>query len=110
MTETIYVWSVAGMLLVSGIFHIGLPELTERFMRRIAMVRAVGALLLVLAIPCLLWHGWYFWSLFVALAASGVWRFFFPQSSIRAQQRTYPRWVHGCLLLGGAALVLTLRP
>jgi hypothetical protein len=34
----------------------------------------------------------------------------FPQSSIRAQQRSYPRWVHGCLLVGGAILVWALRP
>ena len=70
------------------------------------MVRAVGALLLVLAIPSLVWRGWYFWTLFAGLTASGLWRLCFPQSSIRAQRRSYPRWVHGCLLVGGAILAV----
>jgi hypothetical protein len=73
-------------------------------------VRFVGGVLIVLALPCLLWRGWYFWTPFGALLVSGFWRLFFPQSSIRAQQQTYPRWVHGWLLWIGAALVLLLKP
>ncbi len=79
-------------------------------MSRVVVVRTVGAVLLASAIPCLIWRGWYFWTLFAGLAASGVWRLVFPHSSIRAQQRSYPRWVHGCLLVGGAILVWALRP
>jgi len=110
MADTIYVWGIAGVLLLSGICHIALPGPTDRLMSRVFVVRAVGLLLLVAAIPCLLWRGWYYLTLFAALAVSGVWRLCFPWSSIRAQQRSYPRWVHGCLLVGGAALVLRLRP
>ena len=110
MAETIYVWGVVGLLLVSGLWHIGAPGLTERWMSRVPVVRATGALLLVMAIPSLMWRGWYFWTLFAGVAASGLWRFCFPQNSIRAQQRLYPRWVHGFLLVGGAILVWAIRP
>lgn len=110
MAETIYLGGVIGLLLVSGLWHIAAPALTERWMSRAPVVRVVGGLLLVMAIPCLVWRGWYFWTLFTGLAVSGFWRLRFPQSSIHAQQRSYPRWVHGCLLIGGAILVWTLRP
>jgi len=63
MAETAYFWSVVGLLLASGLCHIAAPRLTERWMSRVPMVRAVGGLLLVLAIPCLVWRGWYFWTL-----------------------------------------------
>jgi hypothetical protein len=70
----------------------------------------VGAVLLALAIPCVFWGGWYFWTLLLALAASGIWRLCFPHHSIRAQRTLYPRWVHGLLLASGAVLVWALRP
>jgi hypothetical protein len=110
MAETAYLWSVVGLLFVSGLWHIATPGLTERWMSNSRVVRAIGEFLLVLAIPCLVWRGWYFWTLFAGLTASGLWRFCFPQSSIRAQQWSYPRWVHGCLLVGGAILAWVLRP
>jgi hypothetical protein len=110
MVEAIYCWGVAGLLFVSGLCHIVAPELTERWMSGAAAVRWMGAVLLVLAIPCLMWRGWYFWTLFAGLLLSGIWRVFFPRGSIRAQQRSYPRWVHGYLLVGGAALVWALQP
>jgi hypothetical protein len=110
MADSVDVWSIVGLPVLSGICHIAMPGLTERLMSAVAMVRAVGVLLLISAIPCLVWRGWYFRTLFVSLAVSGFWRLCFPQSSIRAQQWTYPCWVHGCLLLGGAALVWTLQP
>ena len=110
MAEAIYSWGLAGLLFVSGLCHIAAQVLTERWMSRPLVVRAVGMLLLILAIPCLVWRGWYFWTLFAGLAVSGLWRLLFPQSSIRAQQRSYPRWVHGCLLVAGAILVWALQP
>jgi hypothetical protein len=110
MAETVYRGVVIGFLVVSGLAHIFAPGQTERWMGRSPVVRAVGILLLILAIPCLVWRGWYFWTLFAGLSLSGIWRLCFPQSSIRAQRRSYPRWVHGCLLLGGGVLVWALRP
>jgi hypothetical protein len=110
MAETVYLQIVAGLLFASGLWHIVVPQLTELWMSKPRVVRAVGALLLVLAVPCLVWGGWYFWTLFAGLTVSGLWRLCFPQSSIRAQRRTYPRWVHGCLLVAGAALVWVLGP
>jgi hypothetical protein len=110
MAKNIYCWGVAAFLLLSGIWHIAAPRLTERWMSKPPVVRAVGIFLVLLAIPCLLGRGWYFWTLAAGLAVSGFWRACFPESSIRAQQRSYPRWVHGCLLIGGAILVWTLQP
>jgi hypothetical protein len=110
MGKAIYSDAVAGLLFVSGIFHIAAPRLTERWMSRKTSVRSVGALLLAIAVPCLVWPEWYFWILFAGLTASGLWRLLFPQSSIRAQQRSYPRWVHGCLMVGGAVLIWVLHP
>ena len=110
MTESIYVGSIASLLLISGLCHIFLPSQTARWLRKPGLVRFVGAWLLLLSVPCLRWRGWYFWTLFGALALSGIWRLCFPRHSIRAQERSYPRWVHGCLLLGGAVAVWALRP
>jgi hypothetical protein len=110
MTETVYFWVVVCLLLVSGFWHIAAPGLTEWWMSKARVVRTAGALLLMLAIPSLVWRGWYFWTIFAALTASGLWRLCSPQSSIRAQRQSYPRWVHGCLLVGGAILVWALRP
>lgn len=110
MWKTFYVSVVASFLLVSGLWHVAAPGLTDRWLRSIRMVRAIGALLLVLAIPCLVWRGWYFRTLLLGLAASGIWRLCFPQNSIRTQRTVYPRPVHGFLLIGGAVLVWALRP
>jgi hypothetical protein len=110
MTERIYVGSITSFLLLSSLAHIFFQSRTKYGMSKPGLVRSVGASLILLSVPCLLWRGWYFLTLFTALVVSGAWRFFFPQSSIRAQERTYPRWVHGCLLLGGAIAVCALRP
>jgi hypothetical protein len=110
MTQSIYTAIVAAFLLLSALCHIFLQPQMARWMSKPALVRLIGALLLLLSIPCLRWRGWYFWTLFAALAASGIWRLFFPRHSIRAQERAYPRWVHGCLLLAGALAVWALRP
>ena len=73
-------------------------------------VRLIGALLLILAAPCLWWSGWFFKTLFALLAISGIWRLCFPENSIRTQQKSYPRWVHGLLMLCGAIAIWTLKP
>jgi len=110
MGKTSYICGVAGLLLLSGLCHLALPNRTERIMSRVPAARTAGGLLLLLALPCLWWRGWYFRTLFVLLAISGLWRLGFPQSAIHAQQRSYPRRIHGGLLIGGAALVWALRP
>jgi hypothetical protein len=79
-------------------------------MSRRRMVQAVGCALLLLAVPCFLWRGWYFFAIGILLAVSGAWRLFAPEHSIKMQKTSYPRWVHGLLLLGGAGLVYALQP
>jgi len=79
-------------------------------LNRAGVVRGVGFCLLLFAVPCFLWRGWYFITLGALLAVSGAWRFFAPESSIKLQKITYPRWVHGLLLFGGACLVFALQP
>jgi len=110
MTRLLYTDILAGFLLISAICHILFPNIVGRWLANPGAVRLIGGLLLLLAIPCLWWRGWYFWTLFALLLVSGIWRLCFPRNSIRAQERTYPRWVHGCIMLGGAALVWALRP
>jgi uncharacterized membrane protein YdbT with pleckstrin-like domain len=110
VAKNIYCWSIADFLFLSGLAHLAVPQLTERWLSRTPIIRVIGVILMMLSIPCLFWRGWYFWTLGVALALSGLWRACFPENSVRAQQKSYPRWVHGCLLIGGAILVWVLEP
>jgi len=110
MTKSVYVDGIATFLLISALCHIFMQSQMARWMSKPSLVRFIGGCLLLLSIPCLWWRGWYFWTLFAALLVSGAWRLLFPQLSIHAQERSYPRWVHGCLLLAGAIAVWVLRP
>jgi hypothetical protein len=110
MTASIYVDIIATFLLMSALCHLLLQSQTARWMSKPGLVRFVGGWLLVLSVPCLWWRGQYFWVLFGALALSGAWRLCFPRHSIHAQESSYPRWVHGCLLLGSAIAVWALGP
>jgi uncharacterized protein YjeT (DUF2065 family) len=110
MQQTIYTNAIAAVLLLSGLLHIFRPQQTGRWLSNPKRIRIVGAVLLLAALPCLFWRGWFFWTVFALLIVSGVWRLFFPQHSIRSQQRVYPRWVHGCVMLAGAFAIWTLAP
>jgi hypothetical protein len=110
MSQTIYIYGIAAFLLISALIHFCLPSQTSHWLGNPRIARGIGALLVLLAIPCALWRGWYFWTLFAALLVSGTWRLCFPHHSIRAQEKSYPRWVHGRLLLAGSILVWTLQP
>lgn len=110
MSPSIYSDFIAIFLLVSAACHLIFPVQTGRWMSKPGLVRIVGGCLLLMALPSLWWRGWYFWILFAGLVVSGAWRLFFPQHSIRAQERSYPRWVHGCIMLGAALGVWALRP
>ena len=109
MFKDLYLASVVGLLLLSGVWHITAPELTEHWVSRASGIRILGALLLELSIPCLAWGGWYYWILFAGLTVSGFLRLCFPQGSLRALRQNYPFWVQGCLLVEGATLVWALR-
>jgi len=110
MFAPIYVGAVGYFLLLSALCHIFLPRQTKYWLMKPVVVRLLGALLLLLSLPCLVWRGSYFWILFGGLAISGAWRLFFPLHSIHAQENSYPRWVHGCLMLAAAIAVWALRP
>jgi hypothetical protein len=110
MFKTIYLSSVVALLFTSGVWHLSATELTERWISRACGIRIVGALLLELAIPCLVWGGWYYWTLFAGLTICGFLRLCFPKSSLQALRQSYPSWVQGCLLIEGATLVWALRP
>jgi uncharacterized membrane protein SirB2 len=99
MFKTIYLSIVVVVLLLSGVWHIAAPQLTERWISRANGIRLFGALLLELSI----------WVLFAGLTISGVLRLCFPQSSLRTVFPTYPNWVQTCLLLEGAALMWVLH-
>ena len=110
MFKTIYLASVVGVLLVSGVWHLAAPELTERWMSRERGIRILGAVLLELSIPCLAWGGVYYWTLFAGLTISGFLRLCFPKTSLSSIRHRYPVWIQGCLLVEGATLVWVLRP
>jgi hypothetical protein len=101
-TALVFVCSVA--LLAVGVWHILQGDTTERLFREVKNVRRVGAGLLVLALPCFVWKGWYFWTLGGLLALSGALRLFAPQWNVRLQERAYPRWVHGWVMVTGGVL------
>jgi len=88
-----------GMLL-SGLVHLFFPDETEKRMGRSRNVRVVGAILLALILPAVVWD---FYILAALFAIFGLPRLFAPDRSIRLQQRLYPRRVHGVLLMMGAA-------
>ena len=87
-----------GMLL-SGLFHLFLPGETEKQMSCPRNVRIVGGILLALVLPATIWG---FYVLAVLFVIFGLPRLFAPGRSIRLQQRSYPRRVHGVLLMMGA--------
>ena len=87
-----------GMLL-SGLLHLFLPSETEKRMACARNVRIVGAILLALVLPAAAWG---FYVLAVLFVIFGLPRLFAPERSIRLQQRSYPRRVHGALLVMGA--------
>jgi hypothetical protein len=87
-----------GMLL-SGLSHLFLPEKTEKHMSYPRNVRVVGAILLGLVLPATIWG---FYVLAILLVIFGLPRLFAPGRSIRLQQLSYPRRVHGVLLVMGA--------
>jgi len=87
-----------GMLL-SGLLHLFLPGETEKHMSCPRNVRIVGGILLALVLPATVWG---FYVLAVLFVIFGLPRLFAPERSIRLQQRSYPRRVHGALLVMGA--------
>jgi hypothetical protein len=109
MFKTIYLSIVVAVLIVSGVWHIAAPQLTERWISRENGIRLLGALLLELSVPCVWWGGYYYWILFAALTLSGVLRFCFPRKTFRSLWPLYPKWVQACLILEGAALVWVLH-
>ena len=100
MVQSSFISLVCLGLLLSGLVHLFWPAETERRMSCSRNVRLVGAVLLALILPALVWG---FDLLAVLFAIFGLPRLFAPDRSIRLQQRLYPRRVHGVLLMMGAA-------
>ena len=86
-------------MLLCGLVHLFFPDETEKRMNCSRNVRIVGAILLALILPAIVWG---FYILAVSLAIFGLPRLFTPDRSIRLQ-RLYHRRVHGVLLMMGAA-------
>jgi len=111
---TLFVTACSAGLLAIGIWHLVSGAATERLFAKAANVRIAGAGLLLLSLPCLLWRGWYFWSLAVLLGASGGLRLFAAERNIRLQKGLYSRRVHGSIMSSaGVAMWLiyvTLAP
>jgi hypothetical protein len=86
-------------LLLSGLVHLFFPDETEKLMSCSRNVRIVGAVLLALILPAIVWT---FYILAVLFAIFGLTRLLAPDRSVRLQ-RLYPRRVHGVLLMMAAA-------
>ena len=86
-------------LLLSGLLHLFFPGEAEKHMSCLRNVRIVGAMLLALVLPATVWG---FYVLAVLFVIFGLPRLLEPGHSIRLQQRSYPRRVHGVLLMIGA--------
>ncbi len=92
-------------LFAVGVWHVLDGAATERMFRDATRVRYVGALLLLVTVPCLVWRGWFFSGMGAILGASGALRLFAPERNIRLQKAAYPRWVHGWVMITGAVLL-----
>jgi hypothetical protein len=99
MLQTAFIDVLIALMLISALAHLFLTRWVDVWLTRPSVIRVIGAILLALAIVSLDWRGWFFDTLAVAFGISGIWRLFFPQHSIHAQERLYPRRVHGGLLL-----------
>jgi hypothetical protein len=101
---SLFVIAYSAGLSAVGVWHIAAGDQTERLFAQPRLVRPVGALLLALAVPCVLWRGVYFDVMAVVFGASGVMRLFTPSWNIRLQKGLYPRRVHGWIMLTGGAV------
>ena len=86
-------------MLLSGLLHLFLPDEAEKHMSCPRNVRIVGAILLALVLPATVWG---FYVLAVLFVIFGLPRLCVPERSVRLEQRSYPRRVHGVLLVMGA--------
>jgi hypothetical protein len=89
--RTLFVAFCSAGLLAVGVWHLLAGPATERLFASAANVRRVGAALLLLALPCLLFRGWYFWTLAALLGFHGGFRLFAAELNIRLQKGAYPR-------------------
>ena len=93
--RTLFAACCSASLLAIGVWHLVAGPTTDRVFASATNVRRVGAALFLLVLPCLLFRGWYFWTLGVLLAGHGGFRLFAAELNIRMQKGAYPRWVHG---------------
>ena len=101
---SLFVIAYSAGLSAVGVWHIVAGDQTERLFAQARLVRPVGAALLVLALPCVLWRGVYFDIMAVVFAASGAIRLLTPSWNIQLQKTLYPRWVHGWIMLTGGVV------
>ena len=97
---SVFIPLVCAGLLLSGLAHLLLPNLTEKHMSKPVNVRIAGAILIALMLPAVCWG---FYILAIGFALFGLPRLLTPDRSIRLQQRLYSRRVHGVVLIVGAA-------
>ena len=102
--QTGYAATLSIGLLAIGVWHVLAGAATEQIFRQTRAVRAVGILLLALAVPCFVWRSPYFLTLGILLTISGALRALTPGLNVRVQKRAYPRWVHGWIMATGAVI------
>jgi hypothetical protein len=104
--EKYLVWGMFVFLLVSGLFHVSMQELAGEVLSNPNVIRIIGFVVLIFGLFHLSIKKRYFRFIGIFITWHGIWRLFLPASSISTQESTYPRWVHGILILVTAVALL----
>ncbi len=107
--EKYLIWAMFLFLLCSGMFHIFMQDLASEILANQNVIRLIGFSITILGILHLLVKRRYFRVVGTLYTLHGLWRLLIPASSIAVQEGTYPRWVHGIIILT-AAVVFTVLP
>lgn len=104
MLKSNFFGALSAFFLVSAIFHFLKKETVEEFLTKPEIIKIIGLVLILISIWGFSQQSTYSKIAALLFFASGIWRLIFTKSSIRYQQKYYPRWVHG-VLLGIGALI-----
>jgi hypothetical protein len=100
----IYFLILAVLFAVSAAFHFLKSSFVDSVLGRRTVIRWIGWTLVALGLWGVSLQDQRAILAGALLLASGAWRAFAPDQSIRFQQRSYPRWVHGLLLAAGGLI------
>lgn len=108
-TSALYIVFAAVFLFGSAAYHFfAAAEYIERVLGKGKNIRIIGLFLLLFGMVGFLVKDKGTQIVAFVLFLSGAWRLFLPRSSIAFQQKSYPRWVHGIIIMTVGILFLLL--